>query len=108
MVNVRRRGVAAVLSTIAVLGIVGTGFWFVWLPGYRPGLERGEQMGIDVSARQGTIDWQRVGRDGITFAYIKASEGADADRRFRRNWREAEAAGVRAGAYHFFTLCESG
>jgi lysozyme len=109
MVNVRRMGVAAVVSTIAVLGIVGTGFWFVWLPGYRPGLERGEQFGVDVSSHQGSIDWQRVARDGIDFAYIKATEGAHhVDRRFRANWARAKAAGLEPGAYHFFTLCRSG
>jgi lysozyme len=109
MVNVRRKGVAAAVSMVAVLGIVGTGFWFVWLPGYRPGLERGERFGVDVSSHQGSIDWQRVARDGIDFAYIKATEGADhGDRRFRANWARAKAAGIEPGAYHFFTLCRSG
>jgi lysozyme len=109
MVDVRRMGVAAVVSTLAVLGIVGTGFWFVWLPGFRPGLERGEQFGIDVSAHQGSIDWQRVAHDRIGFAYIKATEGADRDDpRFQANWDGAKAAGIEPGAYHYFTLCRSG
>jgi lysozyme len=109
MFNVRRMGVAAGLSTLAVLGIVGAGFWFVWLPGYRPGLERGERLGVDVSSHQGSIDWQRVARNGIGFAYIKATEGGDGvDGRFRANWDGAKAAGLELGAYHFFTLCRSG
>jgi lysozyme len=109
MFNVWRKGMAAVVSTVAVVGIVGTVFWFVWLPGYRPGLEPGERLGIDVSAHQGAIDWQRVARDGIDFAYIKATEGSDeVDGRFRVNWNGAKAAGLELGAYHFFTLCRSG
>src|SRR5262249_18376258 len=61
------------------------------------------KRGIDVSRHQGAIDWQRVAEAGIDFAYIKATEGADhVDARFARNWRQAEAAGVRRGAYHFF------
>ncbi len=109
MFNVRRMVVAAVVSTAAVLAIVGTGFWFVWMPGYRPALEHGERFGIDVSSHQGSIDWQRVARDGIDFVYIKASEGGDAaDARFRANWDGATSAGIEPGAYHFFTLCRSG
>jgi len=51
----------------------------------------------------------KLPRQGVDFAYIKATEGADhVDRRFSINWREAHAAGIRRGAYHFFTLCRSG
>jgi len=65
--------------------------------------------GIDVSHHQGHIAWAKLPRQGVDFAYIKATEGADhVDRRFSINWRAAHAAGVRRGAYHFFTLCRSG
>lgn len=59
--------------------------------------------GIDVSAYQGRIDWRTVARNRVRFAFIKASEGATLrDQRFARNWREARAAGVLRGAYHYF------
>ena len=59
--------------------------------------------GIDVSAYQGRIDWPEVARNRVRFAFIKASEGATLrDPRFARNWREARAAGVLRGAYHYF------
>jgi len=59
--------------------------------------------GIDVSAYQGRIDWPTVARNRVRFAFIKASEGATLrDPRFARNWREARAAGVLRGAYHYF------
>lgn len=65
--------------------------------------------GIDVSHHQGHIAWAKLPRQGVDFAYIKATEGADhVDRRFSINWRAAEDAGIRRGAYHFFTLCRSG
>lgn len=65
--------------------------------------------GIDVSHHQGLIDWDKVARDDVAFAYIKASEGGDhRDSQFRRNSREAAQAGVATGAYHFFTLCKPG
>ncbi len=59
--------------------------------------------GIDVSAYQGRIDWPIVARNRVRFAFIKASEGGTLrDARFARNWREARAAGVLRGAYHYF------
>ncbi|WP_151087170.1 glycoside hydrolase family 25 protein [Hymenobacter baengnokdamensis] len=59
--------------------------------------------GIDVSAYQGHIDWPRVAQQQVRFAFIKATEGATLrDARFARNWREARAAGILSGAYHYF------
>lgn len=66
-------------------------------------------QGVDVSHHQGAIDWRTLASDEIAFAYIKATEGADhVDTRFAFNWREAAAAGLYRGAYHFFTLCQPG
>src|SRR5437016_13909496 len=74
-----------------------------------PSLSRYPVRGIDVSHHQGPIDWDAVASDGVTFAYIKASEGGDyQDRRFKENWLGARHAGVLAGAYHFFTFCKDG
>jgi lysozyme len=59
--------------------------------------------GVDVSHWQGSIDWTAVRGDGITFAFIKASEGGDlVDPQFSRNWPAARRAGVIRGAYHFY------
>lgn len=66
-------------------------------------------QGIDVSARQGTIDWPRVRAAGVDFAYIRASEGAGLrDPRFSQNWAGAQSAGVGRGAFHMFSLCATG
>ncbi len=62
--------------------------------------------GIDVSRYQGDIDWGRVGRSGVSFAFLKATEGGDhADPSFAANWHGAARAGVPRGAYHFYYLC---
>jgi lysozyme len=59
--------------------------------------------GIDVSHFQQDIDWQQVRRVGISFAFIKATEGVSVfDPLFIQNWRKAEMASVLRGAYHFF------
>lgn len=62
--------------------------------------------GIDVARFQDDVDWQRVKRSGIRFAYVKATEGGDLlDPMFRRNWRLAARAGIPRGAYHFYYFC---
>jgi lysozyme len=59
--------------------------------------------GIDVSYYQETIDWPRVRRAGIRFAFIRVSDGVlQRDARFASNWAEARRAGIVRGAYQFF------
>lgn len=62
--------------------------------------------GIDVSRWQGAIDWPAVRAGGISFAYIKATEGGDrVDPAFPANWQDAAHAGLPRGAYHFYYFC---
>jgi len=62
--------------------------------------------GIDIAKYQGNIDWHAVKRSGVTFAFIKATEGTDRlDSKFAQNWAAAKAAGVARGAYHFNYWC---
>jgi lysozyme len=60
-------------------------------------------VGIDVSAHNGDIDFEKVRADGYTFVVIKASEGVDHhDSKFDINFDNARKAGLKVGAYHFF------
>lgn len=62
--------------------------------------------GIDVSKYQGDVDWFRVRGSGVSFAFIKATEGGDhTDERFLRNWEGARVSGISRGAYHYFYFC---
>ncbi|MGR6765339.1 glycoside hydrolase family 25 protein [Paenibacillus sp. T2-29] len=64
--------------------------------------KKGNAKGIDVSRYQGKIDWKAVKADGISFAFIKASQGQRyVDPTFNTNAKGARAAGVLLGAYHF-------
>ncbi|MGN8227413.1 glycoside hydrolase family 25 protein [Paenibacillus polymyxa] len=64
--------------------------------------KKGNAQGIDVSRYQGNIDWKVVKADGISFAFIKASQGQRyVDPTFITNAKGARAAGVLLGAYHF-------
>jgi lysozyme len=59
--------------------------------------------GIDVSYYQETIDWQRVQRAGIRFAFIRLSDGTtNRDSMFATNWAESKRAGLVRGAYQYF------
>jgi len=69
--------------------------------GHRP--EKFAIHGIDAARFQNEINWHEVYRAGISFAYIKATEGGDLlDPTFKDNWRGAARAGVPRGAYHFY------
>ena len=62
--------------------------------------------GIDVAKWQGDIDWATAKRSGVSFAFIKATEGGDhLDERFALNWAAAARAGMPRGAYHFYYFC---
>ena len=59
--------------------------------------------GIDVSQKQGTIDWNAVKNGGITFALLRAGYGdelSQADSTFAANYDGAKAAGLKAGVYY--------
>ncbi len=64
--------------------------------------------GIDVSRWQGDIDWRVARRAGVSFAFIKATEGGDVfDPKFDLHRRGAQAAGVPWGAYHYYYFCRT-
>ena len=66
-------------------------------------------QGIDVSHFQGNIDWKKAKKDGVQFAWIKATEGTGyTDPKFGANYRGAYKAGVIRGAYHFARPGSSG
>ncbi len=63
-------------------------------------------QGIDASRYQGAIDWPQAAAAGVSFAYLKATEGGDGlDPTFATNWQGAARAGIPRGAFHFFYWC---
>lgn len=74
-----------------------------------PGVSRARALpiqGLDVARYQGRIDFDAARRGGTHFVFIKGTEGKDyIDPNFYENWRNARAAGVARGAYHFMTWC---
>lgn len=71
--------------------------------------EANSTIGVDVSAYQADINMNMLKDQNIEFIYIKATEGsAHKDARFAENWKNAEEAGLRSGAYHFFSYDSEG
>ncbi|MBR2831220.1 hypothetical protein IKE83_02575 [Candidatus Saccharibacteria bacterium] len=103
-----------VFTLILLVILAGVGFW-----GYNAVLNHqinvnhwfvgGLTRGVDVSAYQGEISMSRLKEQGIEFVYAKATEGSSyVDPNFAKNFAAAEAAGLPAGAYHFFSYESSG
>ena len=66
------------------------------------------KKGIDVSTWNGTIDWKKVGDDGIEFAIIRGAYRGYGDQgtlvkddKAAYNFEQAEKAGIPVGAYIF-------
>jgi len=62
-----------------------------------------EIIGIDVSKYQGTIDFKKVQATGISYVFVRATEGITyQDENFSLNFTAAQAAELVTGAYHFY------
>lgn len=67
---------------------------------------RGEKRGVDVRRINQRIDWQRVAKADVHFAYIKSTQGATrVDWQFATSWEDTKVAGLAHGAYHVFSFC---
>ena len=96
------------LASLVLVCFVAASF-YLYFRAFSPDRGKYPVRGIDVSHHQGQIDWRRVAADDVAFAVIKATEGGDhVDDAFSTNLREALAAGLAVGAYHFFTFCRPG
>lgn len=62
--------------------------------------------GTDLSKYQTSPDFSTMRSSGISFAFIKATEGGDrVDDKFAQHWNETRSAGIPRGAYHFYYFC---
>ena len=65
------------------------------------------ELGIDISEFQGDINWSKVKKDGISFAFIRCGGRGYTkgtcyeDKKFAQNVKNAKKAGVKVGVYFF-------
>lgn len=58
--------------------------------------------GSDISDNNGTIDWTKIVMSGLSFIYVKATEGATFhDPMFAHNYASVKSSGLLRGAYCF-------
>ena len=58
--------------------------------------------GIDLSSHNGEVDFSRVVRAGVKYAWIKVTEGTThVNPGFQKKFKDARRAGLIVGAYHF-------
>ncbi|MDE6338631.1 MAG: hypothetical protein K2K97_02445 [Muribaculaceae bacterium] len=96
------------LTIILALSCVWVWEQYITTPPY-VSPERYPVRGVDVSAHNGKINFEAVKKDGIEFAFIKASEGVSfRDKSFSANYEKARKAGIKVGAYHFFRFDKDG
>ncbi|MDK8193784.1 glycoside hydrolase family 25 protein [Paenibacillus sp. UMB7766-LJ446] len=64
--------------------------------------KQGNAQGIDVSHHNGNIDFKKVAADGISFVFIKATQGKSfRSSKFLQFAKDVKAAGLLLGAYHY-------
>lgn len=98
---------SAVIS--AVLIFLAAAVWNGLILLNNPSREKYPVRGVDVSSYQGNIDWSELSSNGISFAFIKATEGSSfVDPCFEYNYAEARKTSLRVGAYHFFSFDSAG
>ncbi|GAB1519157.1 hypothetical protein RhiTH_002223 [Rhizoctonia solani] len=87
--------VAFITGTLAITGLVSARVT-------APLEKRAQPKGIDVSGYQGNVDWAAQKSAGITFAYIKATEGTGyTNPYFNQQYSGSYNVGIVRGSYHF-------
>ncbi|WP_022765978.1 GH25 family lysozyme [Butyrivibrio sp. XPD2006] len=105
----KRKILIPVISLILLAGLTSTLLYTGVIHINNPSRSKYPVRGVDVSHHQGEVDWDKLSKEDISFAFIKATEGSQyKDEQFDRNWGKAAATELRIGAYHFFSLDSSG
>lgn len=108
----RHRGLKAILAIVIILAAVfGILYGLVKTRVINPNelFVRNGVQGVDISEYQASVDMAELKKQGIEFIFIKATEGSThVDSRFAINWANAQASGLPAGAYHFFSFDSPG
>ncbi|MGZ3249011.1 MAG: glycoside hydrolase family 25 protein [Croceibacterium sp.] len=91
------------MALVALLA--GGGGWWR-LQHWRPNAKSFPVEGVEIGAGDGPADFHAFKAIGARFAYLDASDGADArDPAFSRNLAAAREAGLKAGAVHRYDPC---
>lgn len=74
----------------------------VAIGGLPANLPAGYLLGADISHHNGNLDWDALSKAGISFVYIKISEGVNTpDKMAKVHAANAQRLGIKIGYYHF-------
>ena len=109
-IDKKLKNILMILFIIILILIV---MFFMMINGYviptKLEAEKYEIKGVDVSEYQGEIDWNKIKDQGISFAFIKATEGKEGkDNYFDSNFQKLKEMDILIGCYHFFSFESSG
>jgi lysozyme len=101
--------ILSIIFVATICGIIVILYYFGILKFNNPSFAKYPVRGVDVSSYQGDIDWTILSKQGISFAFIKATEGSTfVDKYFATNFNNALQTPLRVGAYHFFIFDSPG
>lgn len=112
-INTRKTDIIIFLCFLLAAALLAWAAYLAWInfrstPPYVD-RDRYPVMGIDISSHNGLPDLHKAAKDGVEFAWIKATEGVTfRDKDFSANHRAAGKAGLKRGAYHFFRFDRDG
>lgn len=113
----KKKVIISVIIILIVLAVCLAGVYFYVYPKVRSKeillndyfIKDSDVIGADVSVYQGNIDFDVLSTEGISFVYIKATEGSIyQDVNFKKNWENANKSSLLCGAYHFFSYDSAG
>lgn len=104
------------LIIIGILILLFSGFYFynIFSKAGKLTVEKPSNLpydvyGVDISHYNGKIRWNDLANSGISFAFLKATEGSShVDKTFKNNWTNSRKTNIVVGAYHFMSFESSG
>lgn len=103
----RHSKILIIATVVAVLAVLACGMWWGYRrymsPTINPSWIDYPVRGVDLSAHNGKVDFEKLREAGYDFVMLKATEGISfIDKNFAENYEAARKAGLKVGAYHFF------
>lgn len=100
----RKWWLALIIAVLVLAAIAGSWWWLHRNP--RPSAKRYPDLGVRVDQTFGTIDAAELKDHGVSFVYLKATQGASfVDDAFATNY--SRAAELQVGVYHYYSFDSS-
>ncbi|GEP71787.1 hypothetical protein LRA02_06550 [Lentilactobacillus rapi] len=104
----RRKATRKVLFGIFLLVVVIALGFFVVRSHEKHELEKYPIRGVTINQTNGYIDFESLKSDGISFVYLKATQGATfTDDSFQSNFERSQGSQLPVGVYHYFSFSSS-